>query len=155
MLALTLDCAKVAEHSFAASPLCMQPVTLRVVNSSTEIDICFTFEVLGGADRAMGGLHTTTSAPSGEPIWLGLTALSRQWLAPGEKRTLSLTVGMWNIGKYTLDGFRVAVCAWRSATADPATGAPPEEMTLEKPLSCPPPPTRVLEIADLSDMEIS
>jgi len=148
MLALTLDCAKSSEHSFAASPLCTQPVFLRVVNSSSEIDVCFTFEVLGGPDRATN--LTTASAPSGEPIWLGLTTLSREWLRPGEKKLLALTAGMWAVGKYTLDGFRVAVCAWRLAGEIETSSA--EVVELEKPISCPPPPTRVLEIVDMSDI---
>ena len=54
---------------------------------------------------------------------------------------LSILVGL----SATVDGFRVAVCAWRAATAEA------DEVALEKPLSCPPPPTRVLEVVDLSD----
>ena len=51
LLALTLDVAKKSEHSFAASPLATVPVTLKVVNSSSELDVCFTFEV---SDRGSG-----------------------------------------------------------------------------------------------------
>ena len=58
---------------------------------------------------------------------------------------------MWCVGRYTLDGFRVAVCAWRNAA--PSDIDTPEEVIIEKPLSCPPPPTRVVEIVDLSDIE--
>jgi len=145
---MSIECPKSVEHSFAVSSLCTCPLTLRILNTSSELEVAFAFEVLPPADRLQGGPHS--AAPSGECTWLGTTRLSKQWLKPGESSHLSLLVGMWAAGKYSLDGFRVAICAWKHAV--PEARETGEEKTLEKMLSCPPPPARVLEVVDLSDI---
>ena len=67
--------------------------------------------------------------PGGQPVWLGLTSLKREWLGPGEVTVLTLRAAVLGAGVYLLDGYRVSLCAWR-------TGASQPEQPFSPPVAC-------------------
>ena len=67
--------------------------------------------------------------PGGQPVWLGLTSLKREWLGPGEVTVLTLRAAVLGAGVYLLDGYRVSLCAWR-------TGASQPEQPFGPPVAC-------------------
>jgi hypothetical protein len=65
--------------------------------------------------------------------------LPLQWLASSEEVKVPLALATSTAGTYSLDGFRIAVCAYQLSGSS-------EVVRLEQPLHCAPPPARPVRV---------
>ena len=141
-LRVTVEAADTVTHRFGLSSLCHVPLRLLVQNCLRHTSVAFTLHLANASaaastpDGTASQLHPSTERlPSGGCVWLGCTRHAERWLPPASTTSLSLTLAVTTAGIYTLDGFRVAVSAWK-----------PQGTSLEQRphelIECPSPTTR-------------
>ena len=141
-LRVTVEAADTITHQFGLSSLCHVPLRVIVQNCLRDTSLAFTLHVTNASAAASTTDGTASQPhpsrerlPSGGCVWLGCTRHAERWLPPASTTSLSLTIAVTTAGIYTLDGFRVAVTAWK-----------PQGTSLEQRphelIECPSPATR-------------
>jgi tetratricopeptide (TPR) repeat protein len=147
-LQLRVDAPACVHHSFGSSPLCEVPVRVVVLNCLRDTALAFRLELATSPSLVphIGEAATTASSapPASERIsescfWLGRTRHAEQWLAPASTAELNLSIAASATGTFSLDGFRLFVCAWRTSSMGEAS-------RLNPPASCATPAARTVQI---------